>query len=195
MSIRNLLAAGVGVCVMIMVVGCAKAPQDQINKTTMLIDSVKVEAEQYAQQEYSAARGMLDSALAEVKKESVKMALTRDYDKTQKMLSAAVVSASAAREAAVKNKAAMVAEAQAAVDAVKASLEEVKKQAAEALKSKKAKKNPALATVEADLAAAETALVEAAGSVAAGSLAAAKDGAAAVAAKLEAVKAALAKKK
>jgi len=119
-----------GVCLialLVLAVGCAKAPQEQVTTVRSVLDSVQVaEVEKYAPEQYKAAKDSLDAALTEIEKQNSKFALTRKYGKAEAQLQSSAALARAAAEQAVANKAKMKAEAEDMMAQMQAAIAEAK---------------------------------------------------------------------
>jgi hypothetical protein len=98
---------------LVLALGCAKAPQEQVTTTRSVLDSVQVaEVEKYAPEQYKAAQDSLNAAMAEIEKQNSKFALTRKYSRAQTQLQSAQALARTSAEQAVANKARIKAEAE-----------------------------------------------------------------------------------
>ncbi len=119
-----------GVCMvalLVLAVGCAKAPQEEVTTARSVLDSVQVaEVEKYAPEQYKAAKDSLDAALTEIEKQNSKFALTRKYGKAQTQLEASQSLARSAAEQAVANKARIKAEAEDMMAQMTAAIAEAK---------------------------------------------------------------------
>jgi len=115
------------VALLVLAVGCAKAPQETVTAVRAVLDSVQVaEVEKYAPEQYKAAKDSLDAALTEIEKQNSKFALTRKYGKAEAQLEASQALARAAAEQAVANKAKMKAEAEDMMAQMQAAIAEAK---------------------------------------------------------------------
>lgn len=78
------------VLLLILVSGCAKAPQQAVDDANAALAAAKqAEADRYLANEFKAAQDSLNAALAEIETQNSKFALTRNYDKASKLLEAA----------------------------------------------------------------------------------------------------------
>ncbi|MDZ7344443.1 MAG: DUF4398 domain-containing protein [candidate division KSB1 bacterium] len=164
MKVKLLLFALSMMVLSVLLVACAKAPQQEIEAAKAALEAAKTaEADRYAADLYNAAKDSLDAALAEVEAQNAKFALTRNFDKAQKWLQSAITAANAAKEAVAANKEQIRAEAQDLWNQAKAAVAEVKALMAKAPKGKEGKQvleqmQSEISGVEASLAEAETAL-------------------------------------
>jgi hypothetical protein len=119
-----------GVCMvalLVLAVGCAKAPQETVTTVRSVLDSVQVaEVEKYAPEQYKAAKDSLDAALTEIEKQNSKFALTRKYGKAEAQLQASQSLARSAAQQAVANKAKIKAEAEDMMAQMQAAIAEAK---------------------------------------------------------------------
>ena len=74
---RKMMAVLPFVFVLVLMVGCAKPPQDAINAATAALDSAKAEASEYAASSLQAAEDARAALDAEVKAQQDKFALFR----------------------------------------------------------------------------------------------------------------------
>jgi hypothetical protein len=78
------------VLALVLVSGCAKAPQQAVDAANAALEAAKqAEADRYLADEFKAAQDSLNAALAEIETQNSKFALTRNYDKASKLLEAA----------------------------------------------------------------------------------------------------------
>jgi hypothetical protein len=82
---RKMMAVLPFVFVLVLMVGCAKPPQDAINAATAALDSAKAEASEYAPSSLQAAEDARAALDAEVKAQQDKFALFRSYKKTEEL--------------------------------------------------------------------------------------------------------------
>ena len=91
--------------------GCAKAPQQEITAAKASVEAAKtMKADVFAAEQYAAATGYLDAAMAEINTQNAKSPLSRNYDKAKKMLMETVAAADAAKNAIAANKTKMLAD-------------------------------------------------------------------------------------
>jgi hypothetical protein len=108
--------------------GCAKAPQQEIAAAKASVEAAQaMKADVFAVDQYAAAKGFLDAAMAEVNTQNAKSPISRNYDKSIKMLKETVAAADAAKNAVAANKAKMIADVKASLAAAQASAADVKK--------------------------------------------------------------------
>jgi hypothetical protein len=127
--------------------GCAKAPQQEIAAAKASVEAAQaMKADVFAVDQYAAAKGFLDAAMAEVTVQNAKSPVSRNYEKSTKMLKETVAAADAAKNAVAANKAKLLAD-------VKASLAAAQAMAADAKKAIEgaAKKNKDVAELGANL--------------------------------------------
>ncbi|HEX9654003.1 MAG TPA: DUF4398 domain-containing protein [bacterium] len=159
MRVRMLLLL-VTVFFMALVIGCAKAPQQEIDAAKAALDAAKTgEADRYAADEFNAAQDSLDAAMAEIDQQNAKFALTRNYGKAAQLLKSATDAANAAAVAVAANKEQVKTEATDLVGQAQTAVSDAKALLAKAPKGKEGK--AALEAIQADLSAVETSLGEA----------------------------------
>jgi hypothetical protein len=108
--------------------GCAKAPQQDIAAAKASVEAAQaMKADIFAADQYAAAKGFLDAAMAEVAMHNAKSPISRNYDNSIKMLKETAAAADAAKNAVAANKAKMVADAKASLAAAQSSAADVKK--------------------------------------------------------------------
>jgi len=118
----------VAVLVLLVAVGCAKAPQESIDAAKAELDkATQAQADVWAGSEYQAAKQAMDAAQAEVDGQSQKW--IKNYDKATELLNTAKAEATKAADAAAANKEqtrkdaeAAIADADAALQTAQASL-------------------------------------------------------------------------
>ncbi len=109
--------------VALLAAGCAKPPQVEIDATKAALTAAETaEAKTYATDAWNTAQQSLNAANAEVEAQNAKFALFRSYTKAKELLAKAKMDAEMAQREGVAGKEKARNEAQAAVDAVKASL-------------------------------------------------------------------------
>ena len=102
---RRLIVLVVGTVATLMVVGCAKAPDQEIAAAKAAVAAVQaVEADKYLPEEARALQDSLAAALAVVEKQNGAFAMTRDYNGATQSLQALTVRAAAAQQNAVAAK-------------------------------------------------------------------------------------------
>jgi hypothetical protein len=142
------------VALLVLVTGCAKAPQEEVTAARTVLDSVMVaEVEKYAPESYKAAKDSLNAALAEIETQNSKFALTRKYSKAEAQLQASQEIARRAAAEAVATKARMKAEAEDMMAQMQAGIAEAQTLIAQAPKGKG--EAAALEAIKADVAALE----------------------------------------
>ena len=156
---RKMMAVMPLVFVLVLMVGCAKPPQDTINSAMSALDAAKPLASQYATASLQAAEDAQAALNAELKAQQDKFALFRSYKKTDELVAdlkaksdKAAADAAAGQEQAKNDATAAITAATTAVTDAKALLEK-------APKGKGAAAD--LEAMKADLAAAESAINEA----------------------------------
>jgi hypothetical protein len=109
-------------------VGCAKAPQQETTNAANAIESAKAaKAPIFAEEQFKAAQGLLDSALADIRAQNAKSPFSHDYTQAKKMLLEATADAEAAIAAVPAKKAKIFDESKALFDKIKATLDESNK--------------------------------------------------------------------
>jgi len=83
---RKMLAVLPFVFVLVLMVGCAKPPQDQINAAQASLDAAKPLASEYAPDSLRAAEDAKAALDAELKAQEAKFALFRSYKKTDELV-------------------------------------------------------------------------------------------------------------
>jgi hypothetical protein len=182
---RKAVVAAVSACVLALMVGCAKAPQQKIDAANAAVQKAQAaQADVYAAPEFQTAKAACDQALAEVAKQNKASALSRNYAAATKLLDEAIAAAGTAEAAVAAGKAKVKAEAEATLKQAEDLAAPVAKLVADA---KKAKKD--VTGVEAGLAEANTLVANAKADLAKGAEQGAKMSAAAAVGKFEAIKA------
>jgi hypothetical protein len=156
---RKLMAVMPLVFVLVLMVGCAKPPQDAINAAMAAMDAAKPLASQYATSSLQAAEDAQAALNAELKAQQDKFALFRSYKKTDELVAdlkaksdKAAADAAAGQEQAKNDATAAITAATTALTDAKALLE----------KAPKGKGTQAdLEAMKADLTAAESTINEA----------------------------------
>ena len=83
----------------VLVAGCAKPPQEQIEATqTALQTADAAEADVYVMELYQAAQDSFAAAQAEIEVQNAKNSLTRDYDRANALLASAMETATQAEQ-------------------------------------------------------------------------------------------------
>lgn len=123
MRSKTMLIGSVLLSCALLVTGCAKPPQVELDGLKADISAAEAaQADSYASSELSAAREAQNAVNAEVDVQAKKFALFRSYKKTQELIADAKTKAKAAQDAAVANKAKAKSEAEAAVAAAQAAV-------------------------------------------------------------------------
>lgn len=144
-----LSAVATAALVAILMSGCAKAPQKDIDAAKAAVESAKaVNAERFAADQLKAAADSLEAAMAEVEAQNAKK-LMRSYVKAQALLASAVNAAKVAQDAAVANAAQAKVEAKSMLTKAEVSLAELKKLVKD--NAKKIKDKSALKSLEGDV--------------------------------------------
>ncbi len=98
MSTKNLVLTILSVMLLMLVIGCAKPPQTEMDAAQAALTAAKdAEADRYLPAEFNAAQDSLNAAMAEVESQKSKFALTRNYDRAKQLLDSAVKAATAAQ--------------------------------------------------------------------------------------------------
>ncbi len=145
----------------LVVIGCSSAPTEEINATTEVLKSIQSndDVNTYASQSLKAAEDEMSAALAEVHAQDEKFALLRDYKQSAALLKSAKDFAETAKNDAQNNKAKAKTDAEAAIAALPAVIEEARTLLAKAPKGKDTKAD--LEAMQADLKLAEETATEA----------------------------------
>ena len=107
--------------VMILAVGCAKPPQEDISAAQAEMDKARqAQAETWAANEYRGANEAMNAAQAEINAQNEKW--FKNYDKAKELLATAKTDAAKASEAAAANKAQAKSDAEAAMSAADTAL-------------------------------------------------------------------------
>ena len=139
---------------------CSSAPKEEINATTDTLKSIETaDVNTYAPESLKAAQDEMNKALAEVKAQDEKFALTRDYKQSVAMLKTAKELAEKAQNEALANKAKAKADAESAIAELPLILQEASEMLAKAPKGKDTKAD--LEAMQNDLKLAEEAAAEA----------------------------------
>jgi chromosome segregation ATPase len=110
-----------------LVVGCAKPPQQELDGAKAAVTAAEqAEAPKYAPEAWDKAQQAMNAVNAELEAQNNKFALFRSYTKAKQLIQDATTAANEAKDAAVAGKEKAKNEAQAAINAVKASIEEAK---------------------------------------------------------------------
>ncbi len=108
--------------------GCARAPQQEITNAKNALEAATVaKAPIFAEEQFKAAQGLLDSALADIRAQNAKSPFSHDYTQAKKMLLEATADAEAAIAAVPAKKAKIFDEAKVLFDKIKAILDESNK--------------------------------------------------------------------
>lgn len=156
---RKMMAAMSLVFVLVLMVGCAKPPQDSINAANSALDAAKPTASEYAASSLQAAEDAQAALNAELKAQEAKFALFRSYKKVDELTAdlktkadKAAADAAAGKEQAKNDATTAINDATTAITDAKAMLD----------KAPKGKGTAAdLEAMKADLAAADTTLADA----------------------------------
>ena len=140
--------------------GCASAPTEEITATTDALKAIETpDVNTYAPDSLKAAQDELNKALAEVKVQDEKFALTRDYKQAVALLKSTKELVEKAKNDAQANKAQAKADAEAAIAALPPIMEEATAMLAKAPRGKDTKAD--LEAMQNDLKLAEEAAAEA----------------------------------
>ncbi|HRC84231.1 MAG TPA: hypothetical protein PK413_01330 [Thermoanaerobaculia bacterium] len=120
MRSKTTLALAVLLSSALLVTGCAKPPQQELDAATAaLTEAEGAKADTYASAELGAARDALNAAKQEIETQNNKFALFRSYKNAIAMLTDAAAKAKTAKDTAVANKEKAKGEARAAIDNAK----------------------------------------------------------------------------
>ncbi len=160
MKVKALVTVLVVVFAMALMLGCAKAPQQELDAAKAALDAAKAaEADRYAPEMYNAAKDSLNAALAEIEKQNSKFALFRSFKSVKDLVAKATTAANEATEQAAVTKEKVRSEAEGLLAEVAPAVENVKKLMKKAPRGKEGK--AALEAIGSELAAVEASLAEA----------------------------------
>jgi hypothetical protein len=166
-----------------LMVGCSKAPQQELgNAESALKSAVEVEADKYVADKYQSAVDAMNAAKAEIEKQNAAFALSRNYSVAKTKLEEASKMAEEAKTAASAAKEQMKMEVTDSLTAAAVALDAAKALLAKAPKGKEGKE--ALMAISEELTAVETSLVDANTGLASGDVIGARDKAVAASAKI-----------
>jgi len=165
---KNLLRVwGLSMALGLLVLGCAKVPQEAVTAARSAVDSARVaEAPLYAPEQFRAASDSLEAAMTEIEKQNSKNMFTRKYDLAEQRLIAAKQIAESSVRLAAENKARVMAESQEAITMLEAAIAEAKTLMEQAPRGKDGA--AVLEAMKGEVAAVEQALATATASRAAG---------------------------
>lgn len=149
----------------VVLAGCAKPPQMDIDAAKAALDASRASAAEYAASSLSAAEDAMNQLNAELKAQEDKFALFRNYDKAKELSAAAKAAAEKAAADAEAAKEAVRAETISLLESAKTSLTEVTEMIAKAPRGKGSAADLTVLKADVDAAAAtfaeiETALAE-----------------------------------
>src|SRR5262245_46394221 len=134
LSMRKIMAVLPFVFVLVLMVGCAKPPQDQITAANSALDAARPMASEYAASSLQAAEDAKAALEAELKAQQDKFALFRSYKKTDELVAdlkaksdKAAADAAAGKEQAKNEATTAINDATTAVNDAKALLEKAPK--------------------------------------------------------------------
>jgi hypothetical protein len=158
----------------LMVSGCAKPPQADIDAVKASLDAARqAEAERYVPDDYNKATSSLSAAEQEVEHQKSRFALLRNYKQAVALLGTAKADAEAAKTAADTKKQEVKAEAEKLVVDTQTAIGEVKMLMEKAPKGKEGK--AALELIQTDLTTLETSLPEVQTTISGGDYLSARD--------------------
>jgi predicted DNA-binding protein YlxM (UPF0122 family) len=146
----------------VVLAGCAKPPQMEIDAAKAALDASRASAAEYAASSLSAAEDALNQLNAELKAQEDKFALFRNYDKAKELSMAAKAAAEKAAADAEAAKEAVRAETVSLLESAKTSLTEVTEMIAKAPRGKGSAADLTVLKADVDAAAATFAEIEAA---------------------------------
>lgn len=190
MSVKSLGSLVVVSLVSMLVIGCAKAPDQELGVAKATLDSARVaEADKYVAADYTAASDSINAAIVEIEKQKTGSFATRNYDKAKALLASATAAAQRARSQAQAAKQKAQAEADTSLFNEKAAIAEARGLLAKAPKGKEGK--TVLEAIGNEISAVETSMTEAEKVRSDGNFAEALDKSKAGIAKLDGIKAEL----
>lgn len=159
MSNKNLFVSLGLVVLLILVVGCAKAPQQEVDAAKAALTLAKdSEADRYLADEFKAAEDTLNAALAEIEAQNSKFALGRNYNRAKALLASSTEMFNLANSKVEARKEEVKAEGQQLMLDLQAALSEAKTLLKKAPKGKEGRE--VLQAFQNDLMAVETSLGE-----------------------------------
>jgi len=171
---KNLLLTVVTVVLLMLVIGCAKPPQQELDAAKAVLTAAKdAEADRYMPAEFNAAQDSLNAAMTEIETQKSKFALTRNYGHAKQLLDAATKAATAAKDNVAAKKEEVKAEAEKLVADADAAMAEATALLKKAPKGKEGRE--ALEAIQGELAAVETSMVDAKTQLANGDFLSARD--------------------
>jgi hypothetical protein len=127
MKMKMILMTVASSAIMLSMVGCAKAPQKEMNDAKAALESARMaEADKYVPASFSAANESLTVALAEIEKENAKNALSRNFEPAKKKLLVTKAMADEAKIAVESEKAKISQETAANIEKVNADIKKIK---------------------------------------------------------------------
>jgi len=119
-----------------MIIGCGSVPQQKVDQANAALEAAKsAEADRYVPDRFNAAKGALDGAMAEVKKQDSKL-MFKNFDEAEKMLDNTINLAKEAEQAAIARKQEVSQELPLLMEQLKDALAQVKKLMKRAPRSK-----------------------------------------------------------
>jgi len=156
---RKMMAVMSFVFVLVLMVGCAKPPQDSINAANSALDAAKPMASDYAPSSLQAAEDAQAALNAELKAQEAKFSLFRSYKKTDELTADLKAKADKAAADAASGKEQAKNEATTAINDATTAVTDAKAMLDKAPKGKGTAAD--LEAMKADLAAADSAIAEA----------------------------------
>ncbi len=147
------------VMVLIILIGCAKAPQAALDSANAAIEAAKkAEVNVYFPAEFKAVQDTMNAALAMLENQKSKFFLTRNFKEVERLLNKVTSMAEALVPKMAARKEAVKAEAQGLVGTLKTGIQDAKKLLARAPRGKESK--AALEAIKNDISAVEASLPE-----------------------------------
>ncbi len=173
--VRNYFILALSVVLMVVLVsGCAKAPQQELDAAKAALEAARqAEANVYLADEFKAAQDSLNAALTEIETQNSKFALTRNYNKAKNLLAAATNIANDLASKVEAKKEEVKAQAEQLMTDLQTKLADAKALLKKAPKGKEGK--VVLDAIQSELNAVETSLTDATNLLNNGSYMAAKD--------------------
>jgi len=128
MRIRSLMVVGsLIVAMLLMVTGCAKVPQQEIDQARAAIEAARTaQADRYATADFNAVQDAYNAALTEIEKQKTASPFSRKYDTAKAALSAVVTMATNAVAKAAEEKTIILAQVDSVLAQAKASESQAK---------------------------------------------------------------------
>ena len=184
---RNYCIVLASILLAALMIGCAKAPEQELSTAKSLLDSARMaEADKYVAADFAAAQDSLNAAVAEIEKQKSANSISRNFDKAKALLASASATARAAQSKAQDEKSKMQAEVDTLLVKTTGMITETKDLLAKAPKGKEGK--AALEAIGSEISTVESSSAEAQTMKTSGDLVGARGKLSAGTAKLDSIK-------